>query len=227
MELLEIKNLSKCFYTPTGAVVAKLFIPSLSLKQGQQLVLEGASGSGKTTLLHLISGLLAPDSGSISFDGVQLTTMSQAERDKWRGRNLGYIFQRLNLLDMLTVEENILLAANWSGKNPACAGKLRERCHSLLEAVGLADKSRLLPGRLSLGEQQRVAVARALLLRPKLLLADEPTASLDTHNAKLVLGLLEELCQKNQVTLIISTHDEAIKSRFKNRYDVRRNAYVK
>lgn len=227
MELLEIKNLSKCFYTPTGAVAAKLFIPSLSLKQGQQLVLEGASGSGKTTLLHLISGLLAPDSGSIFFDGVQLTTMSPAERDKWRGRNIGYIFQKLNLLDLLTVEENILLAANWSGKNPSCADKLRKRCHDLLKAVGLADKSQLLPGRLSLGEQQRVAVARALLLRPKLLLADEPTASLDTHNAKLVLGLLEELCQKSQVTLIISTHDEAIKSRFNNRYDVRRNAYVK
>ena len=227
MALLEIKNLEKSFYTPAGAVAARVYVPALRLEQGQAMVLEGASGSGKTTLLHLISGLLTPDKGSIVFGGMELTTMTQAQRDSWRGANIGYVFQKLNLLEMLTVEENVLLAANWSGVQSSRDGELRQRCQELLSIVGLDGKTKLLPRRLSLGEQQRVAVARALLCSPKQILADEPTASLDRRNGELVLGLLQELCVNNGVALLLSTHDEEIKKRFGIRYDVRSGAYVK
>lgn len=188
------------------------------MDRGELLVLEGPSGSGKTTLLHMISGLLRPDEGQVLFDGIDLCTMTNKERDLWRAYNIGYIFQRLNLLEALTVEENIMLASYWSGIGH---DDLQIRVYQLLDMVGLADRAKIFPCCLSLGEQQRVAVVRALLNRPVLLLADEPTASLDIKNSGIVLQLLRELCQQEGISLIISTHDEAIKAQFKRRYNIR------
>ena len=223
MALLEIKNLSKKFHTPMGEIAASISIPSLQLEQGEALLLDGPSGSGKTTVLHMISGLLSADSGSIYFAGEDVSKLPTAQRDVWRADNVGYIFQRLNLLDELNVLENILLPQCWrKEKNKQ---DLRQRALVLLEQVGLAQKAACFPGGLSIGEQQRVAVVRALVHKPKLLLADEPTASLDLENGKVVLGLLRQLCRENNVALLLSTHDEAVKATFTHKYNVRGGCY--
>lgn len=223
MALLEIKNLSKKFHTPMGEIAASISIPSLQLEQGEALLLDGPSGSGKTTVLHMISGLLSADSGSIYFAGEDVSKLPTAKRDVWRADNVGYIFQRLNLLDELNVLENILLPQCWrKEKNKQ---DLRQRALVLLEQVGLAQKAACFPGGLSIGEQQRVAVVRALVHKPKLLLADEPTASLDLENGKVVLELLKQLCRENNVALLLSTHDEAVKATFAHKYNVRGGCY--
>lgn len=223
MALLEIKNLAKTFHTPMGEIAASISIPSLQLEQGEALLLDGPSGSGKTTLLHMISGLLSADSGSIYFAGEDVSKLPTAQRDVWRADNVGYIFQRLNLLDELNVLENILLPQCWrKEKNKQT---LRQRALALLEQVGLTQKAACFPRELSIGEQQRVAVVRALVHKPKLLLADEPTASLDLENGKVVLGLLRQLCRENNVALLLSTHDEAVKASFTHKYNVRGGCY--
>lgn len=223
MALLEIKNLSKTFHTPMGEIAASISTPFLQLEQGEALLLDGPSGSGKTTVLHMISGLLSADSGSIYFAGEDVSKLPTAQRDIWRADNVGYIFQRLNLLDELNVLENILLPQCWRKEKNKQA--LRQRALTLLEQVGLAQKAACFPGELSIGEQQRVAVVRALVHKPKLLLADEPTASLDLENGKVVLGLLRQLCRENNVALLLSTHDEAVKATFAHKYNVRGGCY--
>lgn len=224
MSLLEIIDLEKTFYTPDNKVSAHIVIPRLKLEQGEAMVLEGPSGSGKTTVLHMISGLLKPDKGSIYFEGTDVTKMTAQMRDQWRGSNIGYIFQKLNLLPAMTAEENILLAGKWH----AAAADLqivKNRMYDLLKAVGLANKAKLYPNKLSIGEQQRIAVVRALLYKPKMILADEPTASLDRANSEKVLQLLWCLCQENNVALMLCTHDEFIKNKFTKRYNVRKESY--
>lgn len=224
MSLLEIIDLEKTFYTPDNKVSAHIEIPKLNLEQGEAMVLEGPSGSGKTTVLHMISGLLKPDKGRIVFAGTDVAKMSAEERDRWRGSNIGYVFQKLNLLSALTVEENILLAGKWNTKT-ADAELIKKRIHALLDYVGLASKAKLFPDKLSIGEQQRVAVVRALLYKPKMILADEPTASLDKVNSEKVLQLLLGLCKENNVALMLCTHDEAVKNKFDKRYNVRKESY--
>lgn len=223
MNLLEIHSLKKTFYGADGKPAASISVPELSLERGGMMILEGPSGSGKTTLLHIISGLLKEDSGSVIFDGKDVTGLSAKERDRWRAANIGYIFQKLNLLEALTVEENIIMAAKWKigGKN----NDLRGRARKLLEHVSLGNKANMRPAKLSLGEQQRIAILRAVFNEPALLLADEPTASLDRANADIVLDLLKELCTSTGAALIISTHDDYVKSRFKRRYDIRKGTY--
>lgn len=223
MALLEIKNLGKTFHTPMGEIAASISIPSLQLEQGEALLLDGPSGSGKTTVLHMISGLLSADSGSIYFAGEEVSKLPTAQRDVWRADNVGYIFQRLNLLDELNVLENILLPQCW--RKPKNKQNMRQCALALLEQVGLTQKAACFPRELSIGEQQRVAVVRALVHKPKLLLADEPTASLDLENGKVVLGLLRQLCKENNVALLLSTHDEAVKATFTHKYNVRGGCY--
>lgn len=223
MALLEIKTLGKTFHTPMGEIATSISIPFLQLEQGEALLLDGPSGSGKTTVLHMISGLLSADSGSIYFAGEDVSKLPTAQRDVWRADNVGYIFQRLNLLDELNVLENILLQQCWRKEKNKQA--LRQRALELLEQVGLAQKAACFPRELSIGEQQRVAVVRALVHKPKLLLADEPTASLDLENGRVVLSLLRQLCRENNVALLLSTHDEAVKATFTHKYNVRGGCY--
>lgn len=223
MALLEIENLSKNFYTPDGRLSAQINVPALQLEAGESLVLNGVSGSGKTTVLHLISGLLKADSGTIIFDGTNITNMPTAQRDFWRANNISYIFQRLNLLEELTVLENILLPQCWcKGQNK---DKVMRKAMDLLLQVGLADKSKCFPFTLSIGEQQRIAVVRALMQQPKLLLADEPTASLDAVNSRIIIGMLQQMCREQQVALLLSTHDETIKDLFPKKYNLRGGCY--
>lgn len=225
MNLLEISGLQKTFYDAGGSAAAHISVPKLVLAPGEMLILEGPSGSGKTTLLHLISGLLKEDEGEIIFGGVSVTGLTAKERDRWRAANIGYIFQKLNLLEALTVEENIILAAKWK------AGRQRDEdprqaAIALLEHMGLGNKAKARPSKLSLGEQQRVAILRAVFNRPPLLLADEPTASLDRGNADIVLALLKELCGRYGAALLLSTHDDYVKAQFGRRYDIRTGRYA-
>ena len=158
--LLEIKNVFKKVTEPSGEVITISHADNLKLDAGGQMLLTGPSGSGKTTLLHMIAGLLSPSGGEIYFNGERIDNMPERARDLWRARNIGYVFQKLNLIEALTAEENILLAGYFAGGDMA---ELKRRAHDLLERVGLAGKKDVLPGKLSIGEQQRVAVVRAVI----------------------------------------------------------------
>lgn len=221
--LLEIKNVFKQVTEPSGEIITVSHAEHLMLDKGGQMLLTGPSGSGKTTLLHMIAGLLLPSGGEIYFDGARIDNMPEKERDLWRARNIGYVFQKLNLIEALTAKENILLAGYFAGGNMA---ELKKRAAMLLERVGLANKKDTLPGKLSIGEQQRIAVVRAVINKPVLLLADEPTASLDAENSRIVLGLLRGLCSENGTALILSTHDESVKEQFDEWFDIKGGRFI-
>lgn len=223
MALLAIHGLKKRFFSPDGAQGTEISVPELALERGEALVLDGPSGSGKTTVLHMVAGLLTPDEGEISFDGQLVSALPTAKRDLWRADNLGYIFQRLNLLAELTVLENILLPQCWRSRREQSG--LRQEALALLEQVGLGQRADSRPSSLSIGEQQRIAAVRALLYKPRLLLADEPTASLDAENGRRLLELLRTLCERDGVALLLCTHDEAVKARFARKYNVRSGCY--
>ncbi len=169
----------------------------------------GTSGSGKTTLLHLLAGILAPDSGSIVYTlegkSSDLAALPEAERDHFRGQHIGYIFQTHHLLPGLTALENVLLGMSFTGR-PAD----RDWATHLLERVGLSHRLTYKPGKMSVGQQQRVAVARALASRPQLVLADEPTGALDAGSAQQTLDLIRALCAEVNAALLLVTHDMAI-----------------
>jgi putative ABC transport system ATP-binding protein len=209
---INITKLKKRYVAPDGTVVPVIDVPRLSIADGQQIALVGSSGSGKTTLLHLLAGILQPDEGSILFDlsgrsPIDIAKLSEADRDVFRGQNIGYVFQTHHLLQGFTALENVLLGMTFTGKphDPAWA-------RQLLTDVGLADRLNYKPAKLSVGQQQRVAVARALANRPKLVLADEPTGALDTRNAQQVLELIRRLCQQVNAALLLVTHDTTIAS---------------
>jgi putative ABC transport system ATP-binding protein len=187
----------------TAPVVIRL--DALDLAPGEQLALRGASGCGKTTLLHLIAGILRPDSGEIHLAGEVLPHADEAARDRLRARHLGYVFQTFNLLQGYTVRENLQLAQRFAGRTTADDDTHREH---LLAELGLGAHATHRPARLSHGQQQRVALARALVNRPALVLADEPTASLDDAHAAAVLALLREACVTHHAALLLATHDE-------------------
>ena len=172
--------------------------------------MSGTSGTGKTTFLHLIAGILTPDSGTITLDGQPMSALSEAARDRLRATEIGYIFQTFNLLQGFTVLENVLLGMSFG------PGADRSRAEALLERVGLSGRLHHFPRQLSTGQQQRVAVARALAHRPKLVLADEPTGNLDTANAREALSLIREGCAENEAALLLVSHDPGVLSRFEN-----------
>ena len=207
---LTLDQLQKQFVAPDGSVVPVIDVPSFTLGDAQQVALMGTSGSGKTTLLHMIAGILTPDRGRIVFshDGaaeIDLTRLPEAERDVFRGRYIGYIFQTHHLLPGFTALENVLLGMSFTGRkhDPAWA-------KHLLQEVGLSQRLHYKPEKLSVGQQQRVAVARALANRPRLVLADEPTGALDATNAQQVLDLIRSLCTEVGASLILVTHDPQI-----------------
>jgi putative ABC transport system ATP-binding protein len=207
---LLLRNLVKRYVGPDGSAVPVIDIPELRVDDGEQVALIGSSGSGKTTLLHLIAGILTPDSGQIIFEipgpggpvSVDITRIGEARRDVFRGQYIGYVFQTHHLLSGLTAMENVLLGMSFTGR-PA-DGKWAEH---LLKSVGLADRLNYRPAKLSVGQQQRVAVARALANRPRLVLADEPTGALDSRNARQVLELIRSLCTEVRASLLLVTHD--------------------
>lgn len=181
--------------------------PNLSCEAGQELLILGQSGCGKTTLLHLLGGLLRPSSGSIALGDVQYQNLSATELDHVRGQRIGIVFQQSHLLKALTVEEN-LLTAQYLAQKP----QDRQAIAELLQTLNLGHKLHERPASLSLGEQQRVAIARALINRPQLILADEPTSSLDDVNCREVIELLRAQSQRYQAALVIVTHDARLKN---------------
>ncbi|MBT9588428.1 ABC transporter ATP-binding protein [bacterium] len=178
------------------------------MDEGQQQALRGRSGSGKSTLLNLVSGLLKPDSGTVRLDGQNLSQLSEAQRDRYRGRKLGYVFQSFHLLQGLTVWENLWLAAALTGR------VVQGRLEQLLHRLDLGSHRQRRPQQLSIGQQQRVAVARALVNQPRLVLADEPTGNLDAELAQKALKLLQDLCSEYSSALLLVSHDQAILSKF-------------
>lgn len=176
---------------------------SFKLDQGEQVALIGPSGCGKSTLLHLISGVLRPEQGSIMLQEQDITKLGQAELDGYRARTIGYVFQSFHLLDWLTALENVEVAVTFAGKDHY------PRAAELLNEMGLENKHGSYPRELSVGQRQRVAVARAIVNSPPLVLADEPTANLDKERAESVVELLRESCRKVGAALLLVSHDEA------------------
>lgn len=205
--LLRLTALSKAYAVPDGTTRQVVAVPEFTLAAGEHRALRGASGSGKTTFLNLIAGILAADGGEIVLDGTKVTKLGEAGRDRLRAAKLGYIFQTFNLLQGHTVLENVELGMAFG------AGVDRARAESLLQRVGLGDRLHYYPRQLSTGQQQRVAVARALANRPKLVLADEPTGNLDGTTGKQVMDLLFELARAQGTTLILITHDMVLAGR--------------
>jgi len=207
---VRIENLVKRYVGPDGSVVPVIDVRSFNIEDGEQVALIGTSGSGKTTLLHMIAGILTPDEGSILFSAARngpalptdITQLSEADRDVFRGSNIGYIFQTHHLLPGFTALENVQLGMSFTGRSHD-----PEWARHLLREVGLADRLDYKPEKLSVGQQQRVAVARALANRPRLVLADEPTGALDASNSQQVLELIRKLCTEVNAALLLVTHD--------------------
>lgn len=214
--MLQITGLKKQFRAGGGSLPI-LDIPSWQVNTGEQVALTGPSGSGKSTLLHLISGISLPDEGSIELDGLTLTAMSEARRDRFRSSMIGYVLQDFHLIPSLSARQNIGIAMNATLPNRRKNSLILE----WLDRVGLADRADHLPSQLSRGQQQRVAIVRALVNNPPYLLADEPTGSLDCDTAADLSRLLLELSADGKQTLIAVTHDANLAARFPKQIDIR------
>lgn len=186
-------------------------MPNLYCSAGSTILITGDSGKGKTTYLHILAGLLQPTTGKILINGTNMVSFSESKRDKFRGQNIGVVFQKSHFISALTVLENLEMAS-WL----ALGMKNTERAIKLLEQLDITKQANKLPSQLSIGQQQRVSIARALMNEPKVLLADEPTSSLDDKNAAKVIELLTSLSKEYKAALIIVTHDARIKEKFIN-----------
>lgn len=206
--ILQLENLRKSFVTPDGSRQQVVNVAEFHLEAGEQFALKGESGSGKTTFLNLIAGILQADAGTITIDGVEMSALSESKRDALRAKKIGYIFQTFNLLQGFTALENVCLGMAFG------AGKDEKHALSLLERVGLKSRADYRPLQLSVGQQQRVAVARALANRPRLVLADEPTGNLDRIRAFESLELIREVCRENETALLLVSHDHEILGKF-------------
>lgn len=208
MALVELRNVSKSF-SKGEETITPLDNISMSIEEGEFISLMGPSGTGKSTLLNLVSGIDRPDSGTITVDGIDVTTLTRTQLADWRAANLGYIFQTHNLIPVLTAYENVEL--------PTLLVKLstrqrRQRVELALEAVGLSDRANYYPRQLSGGQEQRVGIARAIVTHPKVVVADEPTGSLDAETSDQVLVLLQRLNRELNITMLMVTHDSHVAS---------------
>lgn len=187
-------------------------MPDLYCEAGSTILITGDSGKGKTTYLHILAGILKPKTGEILIDKVNMVALSESKSDKFRGKNIGLVLQKSHFVASLTVLENLEMAS-WL----ATGKKNTSRAKELLEKLDIANQANKLPSQLSIGQQQRVSIARALMNDPKVLLADEPTSSLDDKNAEKVIQLLTDLSKEYKAALVIVTHDARIKERFTNK----------
>jgi putative ABC transport system ATP-binding protein len=208
-EVLSLRNLRKSFREADGNLLEVIRLREFALGANEQTALVGHSGSGKSTLLNLIAGILLPDEGEILVNGTDPTKLSEAARDRFRAANIGYVFQSFNLLQGFTALENVLLGQMFGGGNGGA-----DRAVQLLKSVGLEHRLHHKPRALSVGEQQRVAIARALVNAPSLVLADEPTGSLDAKNGAAVLELLRRICADGKNSLLLVTHDPDVMKSF-------------
>jgi putative ABC transport system ATP-binding protein len=212
--MLSVADLTKSFVSPEGGRAEIVRVGRFELAAGEQRALRGESGSGKTTFLNLIAGILAADGGRVELDGIDLAALPEAKRDRLRADKIGYIFQTFNLLQGYTVLENVLLGMSFGPR-----GVDRAHAVELLRRVGLEHRLGHYPRQLSTGQQQRVAVARALANRPKLVLADEPTGNLDRTSAREALALIREVCRENGAALLLVSHDDGVLAQFEGMQD--------
>lgn len=208
MSLL-LENVKKSYREPDGSTLPILDIERFELKEKEQVVLIGESGSGKSTLLNVISGITTADSGKVTIAGTEIVSMPEVVRDRFRAERIGFVFQTFNLLPAFSALENVLLGMSFSRKKAS-----RERAKELLALVGLEHRLNHRPKQMSVGEQQRVAVARALANQPRLLLADEPTANVDVANQETILKLLRDACTQHQIAMLMVTHSREVASQF-------------
>ena len=187
-------------------------MPDLYCEAGSTILITGDSGKGKTTYLHILAGILKPNKGEILIGKKDIVSLSEAKRDKFRGKNIGLVLQKSHFVAAFTVLENLEMAS-WL----ATGKKNTSRAKELLEKLDIANQANKLPNQLSIGQQQRVSIARALMNGPKVLLADEPTSSLDDKNAEKVIQLLTDLSKEYKAALVIVTHDARIKEKFTNK----------
>jgi len=206
MKIIEINDLHK-IYNETEVEVKAVNGVDISFEEGEFAAIVGPSGSGKTTLLNMVGGLDTPTSGGIKIDGTRLETLKSSKLIDFRMKNIGFVFQAYNLIPVLTAKENVEFIMHLQGKSKS---ERDSRTKELLEAVGLGDRLNSRPGKLSGGQQQRVAVARALASKPKFVLADEPTANLDSKSTENLLDIMEKLNKDENITFIFSTHDQRV-----------------
>ncbi|TCC88969.1 ABC transporter ATP-binding protein [Pedobacter hiemivivus] len=185
------------------------------INHGDQWLLLGESGSGKTTLLHVLTGILKPSAGEVRINETSIYGLSSKALDQFRGRNIGIIFQRPHLIKSLSITDNLVLAQSFAGLPTDL-----DRVNEVLTSLGIANKKKAYPNELSQGQLQRVSIARAVINKPELLIADEPTSSLDDKNAAAVLELLLQQSGINQATLVVATHDKRVKDAFTNTYEL-------
>ncbi len=206
MKIIDIKNLHKT-YNDSEVKVHAVNGVDLSFEKGEFAAIVGPSGSGKTTLLNMLGGLDQPTEGSILIDGTDLSQLKSSQLIDFRMRNIGFVFQAYNLIPVLTAKENVEFIMHLQNRPKA---ERENRTMELLKAVGLEGRENSRPNKLSGGQQQRVAVARALASKPKFVLADEPTANLDSKSTENLLDIMEELNRKENITFIFSTHDQRV-----------------
>lgn len=211
--LIQVQNLQ---YRYPKATHDTLSIPEFQIEKGERVYLYGPSGSGKTTLLEIFAGILKATSGKVEIAGQDLAKLSEKERDQFRAQHLGYIFQSFNLIPYLSVQENIELPTHMNPHRPSKPNseELRQTVHQLCQRLGIESLLSKKVTELSVGQQQRVAVARALCGKPDLILADEPTSSLDTDHRERFLQLMFELCEQSKTTVLFVSHDRTIQHLF-------------
>jgi len=206
MAMIDVRDVTRTYGSGPTATQALRGV-TFGVPEGRLVALRGRSGSGKTTLLNIVGGLDTPDGGSVLVDGHDVTAMSERERMRLRRETVAYIFQSFGLLPVLSAAENVGVPLRITGTEPR---EREERVAAMLSLVGLADHVRQRPGELSGGQQQRVAIARALAIRPRLLLADEPTGQLDQETGKQIMRLLREVVRSEGVTALVATHDPVL-----------------
>lgn len=206
MNVIEVKNLVK-IYDETAVNVKAVDNVDLNIEEGEFTAIVGPSGSGKTTLLNMIGGLDKPTSGSIFVNGTDLSTLNKKQIIDFRLHNIGFVFQAYNLIPVLTARENVSFIMELQGDSKE---EVDKRSKEILEYVGLGDRMESRPNQLSGGQQQRVAVARALAAKPRFIIADEPTANLDSKSTENLLDMMEELNEKEHMTFLFSTHDQRV-----------------
>lgn len=208
--MISLKSLSHHY--PGGHTIT---FKDWQISKGDRWLLLGESGSGKTTLLHILTGILKPEKGDVIINDIPVYSLSAKALDQFRGRNIGIIFQRPHLIKSLTIAENLMIAQTFA-KLPVDSTRINE----VLASLGITDKKNAYPNQLSQGQLQRVSIARAVINKPMLLIADEPTSSLDDKNATAVLELLMQQSQLNNATLVVATHDKRVKDAFTNTYEL-------
>src|SRR5215470_5371901 len=206
MEIIRLENIFKS-YRRGDLEIPVLQHISLKIDSGESVALLGASGSGKSTLMNILGCLDRPTSGTYWFDGVEISSLTADERARIRNTKIGFVFQNFNLLPRANALDNVRMPLDYSLGHPSDATCV-QRATEVLQFVGLADRMEHSPAELSGGQQQRVAIARSLIHRPRVVLADEPTGNLDSHTSEDVLRLLQRLNQEERLTILIVTHDE-------------------